>query len=724
MTHKKLKSSKVIKEALFAFLAFGVILSAIFVFWITTIKLPDFNNFENRKVANSTKIYDRTGKIVLYNIHDNIKRTVISKEEMSNNIKLATIAIEDSNFYSHYGISPKGILRAVFVNVTTGEYSQGASTITQQVVKQTLLTPEKTISRKLKEWVLAIKLDAQVKKDDILAIYLNESPYGGQIYGIEEASLAYFGKHASEISLPEAAYLAAIPQRPTYYSPFGNNRPALDARKDLVLRRMNDLGFITKEEYETAKNTKVTFLESADTSGKAYHFVFYVRNYLEEKYGKDVVENGGLKVITTLDYDLQKSAEEIVKQGALDNDKKFKAKNAALVAIDPKNGQLLSMVGSRDYFDENIDGKFNIATALRQPGSSFKPIVYSLAFSKGYWPETVLFDLETEFSTLCSPDSKPLDGSNDEKKCYSPQNYDDKFRGPVTLRQALQQSLNIPAVKLLYLVGIKDAITLAQNLGLSTLSDPNRFGLSLVLGGGEVTLLELTNAYATLANNGVHSDINFVLSVTDNEGNILEENKVVQRDVLSKETTDILSNVLSDNNARVPAYSLNNPLFFGDRPIAAKTGTTNDYRDVWIVGYTPSIVMGMWAGNNDNTPIDKSVAGLVVAPIWHQVMEKYLENKPIEHFDSPKKIPDNAPNYLKGIYCTPSEGTQSIIAYAKSKNDPQFNLWNTPIQKWAQENPCPFGDPNNSSQSTTSNQTEIRNDNFATPIIIPDTIVN
>jgi 1A family penicillin-binding protein len=706
MSHRKMKSGKIVKEMFFAFLAFGIILSAIFVFWITTIKLPDFDNFENRKVANSTKIYDRTGNVVLYNIHDNIKRTVVKKEDVSNYVKLATIAIEDSGFYSHYGISPKGILRAVFVNITSGEYSQGASTITQQVVKQTLLTREKTIKRKITEWVLAVKLDAQVDKDDILNIYLNESPYGGQIYGVEEASLSYFGKSAKDLTLPESAYLAAIPQLPTYYSPFGQHKDKLDERKNLVLKRMHDLNFITDEEYETAKNTTVTFLKNEDTNGKAYHFVFYVRSYLEEKYGKDLVENGGLKVVTTLDYDLQKSAEEIVKQGALENDRRFKAKNAALVAIDPKNGQILSMVGSRDYFDKDIDGKYNIATALRQPGSSFKPIVYSYAFSKGYYPETVLFDLQTEFSTLCSPDSKPLDGSDDEKKCYSPVNYDGKFRGPVTLRSALQESLNIPAVKLLYLVGLNNMTEYTKNLGLTSLGNVNKYGLSLVLGGGEVSLLELTNVYATFANNGVHSDTNFILSVTDNDGNVLEEEKVVQRDVIAKEYTDRLSNVLSDNIARIPAYGASSPLFFGDRPVAAKTGTTNDYRDVWILGYTPSIVIGMWAGNNDNTPIDKSVAGLVIAPIWHQVMEKYLENKPIEYFDTPKTIPNDAPNYIKGIYCTTGQQTKSIIAYAKGENDPQFNLWNTPVQKWTETNTCPFGnnsDINNSSssQSTT-----------------------
>ena len=330
-----------LKNIILTIVAFVLIFISTIIISIATIKLPDFSGFENRNVANSTKIYDRTGKVVLYNVHDNIKRTSVSFDNISNHMKHATISIEDSHFYEHYGIRITSIIRATLVNIMRGKYSQGASTITQQVVKNALLTREKTISRKIKEWLMAIKLDSQVSKDDILNIYLNESPYGGSIYGIEEASQSYFGKSSKDLGIAESAYLASIPQAPTYYSPFGAHIDDLEKRKNIVLRRMFELNFINDNEYQKAKNEKVIFKSSSDNNGKALHFVAYVRLYLEEKYGKDMIEKGGLKVITTLDWDLQKSAEEIVKRGALANEIKFKASNAALVAIDPKTGQVI-----------------------------------------------------------------------------------------------------------------------------------------------------------------------------------------------------------------------------------------------------------------------------------------------------------------------------------------------------------------------------------------------
>lgn len=713
MLHSKHKTkrerfmSHLVKESVYALLGLAIITSAFFVVWVATIKLPDFSDFENRKIANSTKIYDRTGKVVLYNIHENIKRTVVPGDQISDNIKKAAVAIEDSHFYEHYGIRPQSILRAVLANVLSGGYSQGGSTITQQVVKNALLTREKSIPRKIKEWVLAIKLDAQLDKGTILTMYLNESPYGGSIYGVEEAAQTYFGKPAKDVTLAEAAYLAAMPQAPSYYSPYGKNRSALDDRKNLVLSRMFELNMIDDTEYSAAKNEVVTFQPQETNNAKALHFVFMVKDYLENKYGEDVVENGGLKVITTLDWDMQKNAEQIVKEGALQNEQKYNAKNAALVAIDSKTGQILSLVGSRDYFDKEIDGQFNIATAYRQPGSAFKPIVYLLAFMKGLTPETILFDLPTQFSTLCDAYGNPLSGG-DSKKCYMPVNYDGKYRGPISIRSALQQSLNIPAVKTLYLVGIQNALNFTKQLGITSLGDTSRFGLSLVLGGGEVSLLELTNVYATFSNNGVYNPPAMVLEVKDLSGNVLEKYTQNPVDVVPKEYTDILSDVLTDNNARIPAFGANSALYFPERPVAAKTGTTNDYKDVWVLGYTPDIAVGMWAGNNDNTPIDKKVAGMVVAPIWKKFMSAALNNTPISYFDKPGPVNQNTLPILRGVWCGEGNPAHTILGDigvgggAPNYNDPQYNLWNTPIQTWAQNNPCPFGYTNNNESQATS----------------------
>jgi membrane peptidoglycan carboxypeptidase len=366
---RKRTKHRFLKEFTLIILSLGVICFALLVIWLATIELPDFNNFENRNIVNSTKIYDRTGKIVLYNIHDNVRRTAVDIKDISPYIKEATISIEDAHFYEHHGFRPTSFIRALIANTLSGGYSQGGSTIDQQVVKNALLTREKTISRKLKEIILSLKLDHELPKDTILQIYLNESPYGGTIYGVEEASLTYFNKRAKDVTLTEAAYLAALPQAPTYYSPYGKHQDDLEKRKNLVLQKMYELGYITLDQKNFSQKETVTFQKDLSNSGKALHFVTYIREYLEEKYGVDAVQNGGLKVITTIDYDLQESFEKIVKDGAAENEKKFKAKNSALVAIDPKTGQILAMVGSRDFFDTEIPGQFNIATAMRQPGS-------------------------------------------------------------------------------------------------------------------------------------------------------------------------------------------------------------------------------------------------------------------------------------------------------------------------------------------------------------------
>ena len=469
------------KKWLFIFVGVGVILVGILMVWISLLKLPDFESFTQRKLQSSTKIYDRTGEILLYDIHQDIKRTVIPYEDMSIKIKNATVAIEDSTFYEHNGIRIPSIIRATIVAKITGKRVSGGSTITQQLIKNTLLTSRRTLTRKVKEWILAIKLEKVLSKEEILELYLNEAPYGGNIYGIAEASRAFFGKEPSEVTLAEAAYLAAIPNGPTYYSPYRKNKDKLDARKNLVLSRMLNLKFITEEEHKEAVAENVVFLPEQPLHIAAPHFVFFIKDYLETKYGVEAIEAGGLKVITTLDYELQKKAEEIALKNAKENEKNWNGKNAAVVVIDPKTGQLLSMVGSRDYFDKTIEGNFNVTTAQRQPGSSFKPIVYAQAFKEGYTQNTTLFDVRTEFNSSCDPLGKPLPGSRNAT-CYNPDNYDDAFRGPMTLKEGLAQSINIIAVKLLYLVGVNDSLKMAHDLGISSLNDPTRYGLSLVIG--------------------------------------------------------------------------------------------------------------------------------------------------------------------------------------------------------------------------------------------------
>ncbi len=676
-----------------------VIVAALIIVWMASIQLPDFNNFENRAIANSTKIYDRTGKIVLYNIHDNVRRTEIPFSEISPYVRQATVAIEDSHFYEHYGFRPTSFIRAAIVNVTTGGYSQGGSTINQQVVKNALLTREKTIKRKIKEIILAIKLDREVPKDTILQIYLNESPYGGTLYGVEEASLTYFNKHAKDVGLTEAAYLAALPQSPTYYSPYGKHLDELEKRKNLVLERMYELGYITEEQRNIAQGETVHFERDVSNSGKALHFVMYIREYLEQKYGADVVLNGGLRVVTTIDYDLQKKLEDIVKEGALENDRKYHASNSAAVAIDPRTGQILALVGSRDFFDTEIPGQYNIATAFRQPGSSIKPIVYAAAFAMGYTPETVLFDVPTQFSSRCDAYGNPLGGAK-KSDCYMPEDYDGKFRGPMSLRDALAQSINVPAVKLLYLTGLRNAVALSQAMGLSTITDPDRYGLSFVLGGGEITLLELTNAYGVFANNGIYNKPQGILEVRDGDDTILERFTPEEHEALPESVTSLVSSVLSDNVAKIPGYGpiASSQFYFGERPVAAKTGTTNDYRDVWVIGYTPSVVVGMWGGNNNNTPIDKRVAGLVLAPVWHKAMVAAVGTSSIEYFPDPLPNTSSKP-ILRGEYCNPN-GVHTILADVIKTNpdgpyptnptsDPQYSLWDTAIQNWIAKNGLP-----------------------------------
>ncbi|HXK39174.1 MAG TPA: PBP1A family penicillin-binding protein [Candidatus Paceibacterota bacterium] len=684
-----------------AFSVFAVVIMfgvGILAAWAMMLQIPAIDNFQSRRVAESTKIYDRTGNILLYDVHGTMRRTAVPLSEISLNIRNAAIAVEDATFYQHYGFRPLSFLRALSVDILSLKFVQGGSTITQQVVKNALLTQDKTIIRKVKEIVLAIKLERAYSKDQILETYLNETSYGGTIYGVEEASQYFFGLSAKDVSLAQAAYMAALPQAPTRYSPYGNHRDELESRKNFVLSKMKENKFITDSEYENALQEKVEFKDTAEAGIKAPHFVFFVREYLEGKYGADAVERSGLQVITTLDYDLQKRAEEILTKAALSNEKNFNASNAGLVAIDPKTGQILTMVGSRGYFDPEIEGKVNIALANRQPGSAFKPFVYATALGKGYTPETVVFDLQTQFSTFC----EPSDVANSEPPCYSPGNYDEKFRGPMTLRDAIAQSVNVPSVKILYLAGVTDSLKTANDMGITTLGDKNQYGLTLVLGGGEVNLLEMTGAYGVFANDGVRNSPTGIMSVKDAAGNILETYEQNASRVLDSQIARQMNDILSDNIARTPEFGAYSPLYFPDAAVAAKTGTTNDYHDAWVIGYTTGVSLGAWAGNNDNSPMQKKIAAFIVAPMWHEVFAYALQKYSSEPFApaAPEAELDSLPPVLRGDWNTdPSRGVHEIIFWTKKggprsgppenpASDPQFALWEYPVQLWAAANPA------------------------------------
>jgi len=674
--------------------------------------LPDPNKLLERNVELSTKIYDRTGQHLLYDIHGAEKRTYIELSDIPDYAKWSVILLEDQNFYEHGGIKITSIIRAFLANIFSGGKSQGGSTITQQFVKNAILTTEKTYSRKIKEIILSLEIERKFSKDQILKMYFNEIPWGSTAYGIEAASQTYFGKSVKDLSISQSALLAAMVQRPTYYSPYGSHTDELLWRKNHVLDLLKEKNYINETEYNQAKSEDVLKeVRSKQESITAPHFVMFVKEYLADQYGENEVEQAGLKVITTLDYDKQMAAEKATTDG-MDKIKKNNGSNAALVALDPKTGQILAMVGSKDFFDKDIDGQVNVTIMPRQPGSSFKPIVYSAAFAKGYTPDTILYDVLTAFKT-------------DIGKDYIPHNYDLKEHGPVTMKKALAGSLNIPAVKTIYLVGIDKVIEQAKNMGYTTFGDLSNYGLSLVLGGGEVKLLEHTNAFGIFAREGLYKPYTAIMKIEDKNGNTLEEYKnddPPAKKVLDTEVCRKINNILTDNSARAFIFGTNNYLTLGDRPVAAKTGTTNDYHDAWTIGYTPSLVAGVWVGNNNNKEMKKGADGSVVAaPIWNAFMKASLGNSPAETFNPPApdevdkpvlqgklgnqqilKI-DKASGKLATELTPPDyaeERTYSqvhCILYYVNKDDPrgptptdpnadpQFHNWEIAVQEWSQK---------------------------------------
>lgn len=631
----------------------AILFLSYFIYLAST--LPDPDSIATRRVTQSTKIYDRTGNVLLYDIHGEERRTIIPWEEIPLSARLAVLAAEDDNFYNHGGIDIKGIIRAVSKDVRHLDFSEGGSTITQQLIKKALFTDEKLVSRKIREILLALEVENRFSKDEILWMYLNQIPYGSNLYGIEAASRAYFAKSAPDLTLAESAILAAMVRAPSYYSPYGTHIPELMARKDFLLNRMYELGYITEEEKTAAIAQEVTFSQ-VRSNILAPHFVFMVREYLVDKYGEDMVENGGLKIITTLDAELQELAEQSVTKYSNINKKRYRANNAAMVAIDPNNGDLLVLVGSSDYFDIENEGNFNVATASRQPGSSFKPFAYATLLQKGYPDSTILFDVKTEFNPNCSPTAVQVRdqyGAN----CYNPQNYDGTFRGPVTVRQALSQSLNIPAVKTLYLAGVQDTITLAEKMGISTLQNRERFGLALVLGGAEVKLVDMVSAYGVFANDGIRNNWSFIQSVESSSGRILEKKESSPKRALDAKTARMINNILSDNNARAPVFGYSNSLYIPGKEVAAKTGTTQENRDAWVVGYSPSLAVGVWVGNNNNQSMSAAGAGISASgPMWNEFMSKALNIKGSPRFINPDPVASSKP-MLNGDYVYRRDGS-------------------------------------------------------------------
>jgi len=693
--------SRLSKFALFGLIGGIILMFGIFLWY--SRDLPEPGKLIEAQAENSTRIYDRNG-IPLYSVYEDVNRTYVKLDQIPKQLQQATIAVEDKNFYENDGFSMTGFVRGLLIDPILRRRVTGGSTITQQLVKNVLLSSERTIPRKVKELVLSIQVDKRFTKDEILEMYLNAVPYGGTSMGVEAASSSYFGKEVSDLNLAESAFLAGLPQSPSTYSPFSGNDYYI-ARSAQVLKAMREEKYITKEQEEKALDEikKMKFEQRDSISMKAPHFVIYVRQILAEQFGENAVQSGGLQVTTTLDYEIQKEVEKIVKE-EVDKLENYKVGNGAAVVTDPKTGEVLAMVGSKDYFDTESDGNFNVALANRQPGSSLKPIMYATAFEKGYTPATMVMDVKTDFP-------------NGDGSTYSPVNYDGKFRGPVQLRFALGNSLNIPAVKMLARIGVADVMEKGYEMGLTnwepTSQNMQNVGLSLVLGGREVSLLDIVTAYGAFANKGVKKDAITILEVKDNSGKMLFEAKDKDgQEVLSEEIAYLISHILLDNNARSEAFGSNSVLNIPGHTVSVKTGTTDEKRDNWTVGYTPSYVAGVWVGNNDNSPMNPNIASGVTgaSPIWSKIMRVVLEDEADESFQIPENVLAVQVDALGGGM--PTEGkatrseyfvkgteptTESLIYKKKDGNvfywireeDPVsadgVNRWQEGIDKWIEQ---------------------------------------
>jgi penicillin-binding protein 1C len=664
---------KIIK--LFLVLIFLLVSFFIFLFTVQSVHLPSPDLIGEKIVSGGTEIYDRTGKILLYKV--GFRRSWVNFEDIPENVIKATLIAEDQDFYSHHGISFKGILRSIYLNIKTKSLEYGGSTITQQLARNLFLTKEKTLLRKINEIILALKLERKYSKNEILTYYLNSIYYGEGNIGIRAAADYYFDKKLKDLTLSEAVILASIPKAPALYAPVSKeNIERLKKRRDYLLSRLKEEGWIDEKEYNLALNEEIKVTKTKYAGMIAPHFVIEVLNELKNKFSNLNLEEINLKVISTLDYDLQKIAEKAVIDGAKRNKEKYGGSNAALMAIDPKTGEVLALVGSKDFFDETIDGQVNVPFRPRQPGSAFKPISYAALFELGYPDKTIVFDVPTDFGN------------------YRPQNFDKKFKGPVTLRQALAESRNVPSVKVFYLADPERVIDLARKAGISYLKDWQNYGLSLGLGTAEIRMADLIRFYGALANDGKLVSQSLILKIIQDK-KIIYEYKPEEKEIVSSETARILNDILKDIEARKGLLQASLPLtIFPGYEVALKTGTTQFYQDAWTFGYTPNIVVGVWAGNTDGRRMNSLGASLVAAlPIFHQFLSSAISMGKIqpESFIPPEERIVNKP-MLNGSWISPY-GIHDILFYVDRKNplgpipedpslDPQYILWENGVQKW------------------------------------------
>lgn len=661
---KKAEKKLILLTYLASGLLFSLVLGIVFVvivFAAFSYKLPSPDELLYRDKELSTKLLDRNDQPI-YEVFGEKNRELIELSAISPYVAQATLAAEDSEFYIHSGFSVRGMFRAVR-NTLTGKGLQGGSTLTQQVAKNTLLTQERKVDRKIKEFILSLQIENKYTKDEILQMYLNETPYGGQNYGVLTASRAYFNKDPKDLTLAESAYLAGLPQSPSIYSYYSSDPSLGLARKDYVLYLMNVRGwvgsdnkrhFLSDEEYETAKKAELKF-ERANALFRSPHFVFYIKELLAKKYGDELVEGGGLVVKTTLDLQIQELAEKVVKE-EIEKAKTLDVGNGAMVVLDAKTGGILAMVGSKDYFGETepencisggtgpgsctFDPNLNVSLALRQPGSAIKPITYATLLSKGYTASYPLIDVPTVFENIAG------------EKVYRPENYDGTFRGVMSLRKSLGNSLNIPAVKALKIAGVSSMIEQAEKMGINTFKRPEGYGLALTLGGGETTLLQLTGAYTAFANKGIFHEPVGILQVKNSKGDVLfEQNTSSGTPVLSEGVAFLIADILSDDGARSEAFGFNSLLNIPGKQVGVKTGTTDDKRDNYAIGFTPSIVAGTWVGNNNNDKMNPYLASGITGatPIYHRFMVEYLKDKPIEKFESPASVKKLTVDRLTGM---------------------------------------------------------------------------
>jgi len=662
---KKKRNKKTKHKPSHQIIPFVIVLTLISIFYFLFLyNLPSPDELTTRNPEVSTKIYDRNGNL-LYKIYKDKNRTIVPLSQIPSHVRLATLAAEDAEFYSHPGFSVKGIFRAIVQDIKTGSL-QGGSTITQQLVKNTLLTPEKTLTRKIKEIILSIKVEIKYSKDQILEMYLNEVSYGGTAYGIQEAARLYFGKNVNELSLSESALLAGLPKSPTTYSPFGPHPEFAIQRQKEILHLMKINKFISLEQENKALSENITFIPNK-TEIKAPHFVMYVKQILVDKYGETMVEKGGLEVITSLDLNIQKIAEESVKN-EIAKLKYMNVGNGAAIVINPQTGEILAMVGSKDYFAIKDDGNVNVLTSLRQPGSSIKMVNYTYALANGYNPSSIINDSPITYVT---PGSPP----------YSPVNYDGRFKGNISLRNAFAQSRNIPAVKILASYGVKKMIEQGQKMGITTWNNPSDYGYSLTLGGGAVTALDLAKAYATIANGGKKPELMPILKVKDYKNNVSEENKPTSTQVVDPRVAFLITDILKDNFARAPEFGFNSHLVVKNHPeVAVKTGTSNDLRDNWTVGYNQDFLTLTWVGNNNNSPMSRVASGITGAsPIWNKIMSSILSEKASIDWKVPQDL--SKINICTFTGTLPCEGCPTKQEWFLDENKPKIRCSIEQIQR-------------------------------------------